>query len=70
MGTKGKLKIVNGKADYCYGIVDFSEIENPEFDLDVIALNSYLGEVRVSVSKQMLEKFLEEMEKRNVLLDI
>lgn len=70
MGIKGKVKIVNGKADYCYGIVDFSKIDSPEFDLDIIALNTYLKEVRVSVSKQMLKKFLEEMEKRNVSLDI
>ena len=69
MGLRGKVRVVEGKADYCYGMVDFESVENPEFDLDLIALEAHRRNVTVNVSRKLFEKFVREMERRNCSIE-
>ena len=69
MGLRGKVRVVEGKADYCYGMVDFENVENPEFDLDLIALEAHRRNVTVNVSRKLFEKFVREMERRNCSIE-
>jgi len=71
-GLKGRIRIVESgnQADYCYGMVDFEKIRNPEFDLDLIALESHRRPVSVAVSEHLLDYFRKEMMARNCDIDI
>jgi len=46
--------------------VDFELVEKVEFDLDIIALEAYTNEVKVAVSENLMERFVEEMNRRGV----
>ena len=56
---KGRVKVVRGEADYCYGIVDFSKVRNVDFDMEIVLAESFLREIRIAVSDRMKRKFRE-----------
>ncbi len=65
-GLEGSVVVRSkGSVDYCYGIVDFERVKNPEFDLDLIAIEAHRREVSFAVSEKMLESFVKAMSERN-----
>ncbi len=59
LGRGGRLIITKDEADYCYGIVDFSNVKGVEYDLELIFAESLVRDVRVNVSERLFDRFLE-----------